>query len=73
MKYLFTFLFITLVFGCRNTASHTVNDIGKKVTTCCTALTLAKPLPVDTPAAEPETLSDFSGLVLEKSAQLLTW
>ena len=76
MKYLFTFLLITLLFGCRNTASHAIKDIGKKVTTCCTALSLAKPtngmLPA-APAAESEVVSGFSGLILEKSAQLLTW
>ena len=77
MKYLLSFLFIIFLFGCSNTASHTVKVIGKKVSTCCTALSLTKPtygiLPTAAPPAESETISGFSGLVLEKSAQLLTW
>lgn len=75
MKYLLSFLLLLFFTACNHSGGQAVKDVSKKVSQCCTALTLSKPSETAQPTpttSESETISVFSEIVLEKSVHLLT-
>ena len=76
MKYLLSLLLIICITACSHTGGQAVKNVSKKVSQCCTAITLSKTTEPDKQAAipttEPESISVFTEFVLEKSVHLLT-
>ena len=76
MKYLLSLLLIICFTACSHNGGQAVENVGKKVSECCTALTIsqknepAKQTPTTTP--DSESISIFTEFVLEKSVHLLT-
>ncbi|MES2331406.1 MAG: hypothetical protein V4539_17510 [Bacteroidota bacterium] len=73
MKYLLSFLLITLLFGCTVPVVSAVAGLGNKVKQCCASLTLEKK-PVSLSHADEGSNSGGSVSIFEIRNQLIrTW